>query len=292
MRLLEHREEKQFSSHTARKGQSQNLNPKGLAPEPYSKCWPPRQEWRETGGKLTQRPGERWWDRKSESHSLTKPSRVEFDPSSNITRVCWKLGHKREIKLGFYLLFIPSKDRSSADPFMLLSTAVTGTVLCLVTQSCPTLCDPTDCSLPGTSVHGDSPGILEWVAMPTSRGSSQPRDQTQISHIPGGFFTVWATTPDLHNLDGPDKFKLWVQYDKVKHSFSIDRHTIYNLTFLRVLTYLGNFCSFCQYYYSQLKTNYGHYKIPVPLTFPKLYHFSSKMVTPLPLNLGGFDCNQ
>ena len=158
MRLLEHREEKQFSSHTARKGQSQNLNPKGLAPEPYSKCWPPRQEWRETGGKLTQRPGERWWDRKSESHSLTKPSRVEFDPSSNITRVCWKLGHKREIKLGFYLLFIPSKDRSSADPFMLLSTAVTGTVLCLVTQSCPTLCDPTDCSLPGSSVHGDSPG--------------------------------------------------------------------------------------------------------------------------------------
>ena len=154
------------------------------------------------------------------------------------------------------------------------------------------LCNPTDCSLPGTSVHGDSPGILEWVAMPTSRGSSQPRDQTQISHIPGGFFTVWATTPDLHNLDGPDKFKLWVQYDKVKHSFSIDRHTIYNLTFLRVLTYLGNFCSFCQYYYSQLKTNYGHYKIPVPLTFPKLYHFSSKMVTPLLLNLGGFDCNQ
>ena len=139
-------------------------------------------------------------------------------------------------------------------------------------------------NFPGQNTRVDSLSLLQ--------GSFQPRDQTQISHIPGGFFTVWATTPDLHNLDGPDKFKLWVQYDKVKHSFSIDRHTIYNLTFLRVLTYLGNFCSFCQYYYSQLKTNYGHYKIPVPLTFPKLYHFSSKMVTPLPLNLGGFDCNQ
>ena len=35
--------------------------------------------------------------------------------------------------------------------------------------------------------------ILEWVAMPSSRGSSQPRDQTQVSHIAGGFFTFWAT---------------------------------------------------------------------------------------------------
>ena len=39
--------------------------------------------------------------------------------------------------------------------------------------------------------------ILEWVAMPSSRGSSQPRDQTQVSHIAGGFFTVWATREAL-----------------------------------------------------------------------------------------------
>ena len=44
-------------------------------------------------------------------------------------------------------------------------------------QSCPTLCDPMDCSLPGSSVHGILQArILEWVAMPSSRGSSQPRD--------------------------------------------------------------------------------------------------------------------
>ena len=35
--------------------------------------------------------------------------------------------------------------------------------------------------------------IMEWVAMPSSRGSSQPRDQTQVTSIVGGFFTVWAT---------------------------------------------------------------------------------------------------
>jgi len=39
--------------------------------------------------------------------------------------------------------------------------------------------------------------ILEWVAMPSSRGSSQPRDQTQVSHIAGGFLTVWATKEAL-----------------------------------------------------------------------------------------------
>ena len=50
--------------------------------------------------------------------------------------------------------------------------------------------DPVDHSPPGSSVHGDSPGILKWIAMPSSRGSSQPRDRTQISHIAGRFFTI------------------------------------------------------------------------------------------------------
>ena len=49
----------------------------------------------------------------------------------------------------------------------------------LVTQSCPTLCDPMDCNRPGSSVHGILQArILEWVAISFSRGSSQPRDQT------------------------------------------------------------------------------------------------------------------
>ena len=55
-----------------------------------------------------------------------------------------------------------------------------------VTQSCPTFCDPVD-----YTVHGILQArILEWVAFPFSRGSSQARDQTQVSHIAGGFFTI------------------------------------------------------------------------------------------------------
>ena len=47
----------------------------------------------------------------------------------------------------------------------------------LVTQSCATFCDPVDCSPPGSSVHGIFQArTLEWVAMPSSRGSSQPKN--------------------------------------------------------------------------------------------------------------------
>ena len=64
----------------------------------------------------------------------------------------------------------------------------------LVIQSCPTLCDPMDCSPPGSSVLGILQArLLKWVAMPFSRESSQPRDQTQVSLIAGRFFTIWAS---------------------------------------------------------------------------------------------------
>ena len=56
-------------------------------------------------------------------------------------------------------------------------------------QSCPTLWDPVD-----HTVHGILQArILEWVAFPFSRGSSQPRDPTQVSRTAGGFFTSWVT---------------------------------------------------------------------------------------------------
>ena len=62
-----------------------------------------------------------------------------------------------------------------------------------VAQSCPTRCDPMDCSLQGSSVHENfQASVLEWVAISFSRGSSWPRDQTQISCIAGRHFTVWA----------------------------------------------------------------------------------------------------
>ena len=66
-----------------------------------------------------------------------------------------------------------------------LPSYVTLKVKVKVAQSCLTLCDPMD-----YTVHGILQArILEWVAVPFSRGSSQPRDQTQVSHIAGGFFT-------------------------------------------------------------------------------------------------------
>ena len=56
------------------------------------------------------------------------------------------------------------------------------------------LWDPVVYSPPGSSVHGIlQVRTLEWIAMPSSRGSSQPRDWTQVSHIAGRFFTIWAT---------------------------------------------------------------------------------------------------
>ena len=64
-----------------------------------------------------------------------------------------------------------------------------------------TIWDTREFWLPGSSVHGILQArILEWVAIPFSRGSSQPRDWTQVSCIAGGFFIIWATREDLNYL--------------------------------------------------------------------------------------------
>ena len=67
-------------------------------------------------------------------------------------------------------------------------------VCVLATQSCLTLCDPTDGGPPSFSVYGTLQArTLEWIAILFSRGTSQPRDQMLVSHTAGRFFTVWAT---------------------------------------------------------------------------------------------------
>ena len=66
-------------------------------------------------------------------------------------------------------------------------------VTCLVTQLCLTLCDPMDCSPPDSSVHGISHAwIVEWIAIPFSRGSSRPRDQTQVFCIGRQILYHWV----------------------------------------------------------------------------------------------------
>ena len=70
-----------------------------------------------------------------------------------------------------------------------------------VTQLCPTLCDPMDCSPPDSSVLGIlQASILEWVAIPFSWGSSQPRDQTKVSCITGRFFFFFFCSGFCHTL--------------------------------------------------------------------------------------------
>ena len=92
--------------------------------------------------------------------------------------------------------------------------------LVLVAQLCLTLCNPMDCSLPGSSVHGIFQArILEWAVMPSSRGSSWLRDRTQVC-ITGRFFTVWATRED--NVNFPSLFhwgtKLNGVYKSIQYS--------------------------------------------------------------------------
>ena len=130
---------------------------------------------------------------------------------------------------GFPILFLHLRNTPKLEN---LFPNIVPNVLCLVVQSCPTLCDPMDCGPPGSSFHRDSPGkkagvgshvlqgtfpsqasnpglphctqilyqlshqenpsILEWVAFPLSNGYSWPRSLTRVSCIAGEFYTNWA----------------------------------------------------------------------------------------------------
>ena len=79
-------------------------------------------------------------------------------------------------------------------------------MLAKLLQSYLTLCNPIDCSLPVSSVNGILEARkLQWVAMLSSRGSSQPRDQTSVSYVQpalaGRFFTTSAMWEAMTNLD-------------------------------------------------------------------------------------------
>ena len=78
------------------------------------------------------------------------------------------------------------------------SSALCITVCVLVAQSCPTVCNPMDCSTPSFSAHGLLRArILEWVAIPFSRGSSLPRDRIWVSSIAGRFFIYHLSHQEL-----------------------------------------------------------------------------------------------
>ena len=86
-------------------------------------------------------------------------------------------------------------DRPQRGSAVLIAPAVSGVrARAQPPQACLTLCGPKDCSLPGSSVRGIlQTGVLEWASTPFPRGSSPPRDRTQVSCIAGAFFTSWTT---------------------------------------------------------------------------------------------------
>ena len=85
-------------------------------------------------------------------------------------------------------------------------------IMCVRAQSCPTVWDPVDCSLPGSSVPGIfQTRILEWLAIPFSRGSSQLRDQTRISCI--SCIGRWILY-HKHHLGSPQIFADMPNYPK------------------------------------------------------------------------------
>ena len=87
-----------------------------------------------------------------------------------------------------------------------------------VTQLCLTLCDPMDCNLPSSSVHWILQArIPEWVAIPFSRGSSQPRNQIVVSCTAGRFFTIWITREALYK----SVWYYWVWFGKIWLRFCI-----------------------------------------------------------------------
>ena len=83
------------------------------------------------------------------------------------------------------------------------------TSLLLFSHSCLTLCDPTNCSPPGSSVHGISQArIPEWTAISFSRGSFQCKDLTRVFCIAGRFFTIWVTWKPINLILISNEFTL------------------------------------------------------------------------------------
>ena len=146
-----------------------------------------------------------WWfllDLYINKHQFTKVSRPEpclwilyslFPKSAQHTVLKFGMGKEAALNSGLcffiqvWLIYngVPISAARQSDSVLHIYEWVSE-----VAQLSPTLCDPVDCSLPGFSVHGILQAwILEWVTISFSRGSSWPRDRTQVSCIGGRFFT-------------------------------------------------------------------------------------------------------
>ena len=137
-----------------------------------SSGWMKLKCWRDTSFRPVHGPLRR------KSRPCTRPKYSSLSPLSRCLQVCMM-----SCSMPFTLT-----------PQLLIYYCITSLKESEVAQSCLALCDPMDSSLPGSSVHGIfQAGVLEWVAVSFSRGSSQRKDQTWVSRVVGRLFTVWAT---------------------------------------------------------------------------------------------------
>ena len=139
----------------------------------------------------------------------------------------WTVARQVPLSMGFsrqeywnWLVCPPPEDLPDPgiEPVSLMSSAVGGGFFTTsttwdikseseVAQSCLTLCNPMDCSLPGSSVYGIFQArVLEWVAISFFGGSSWPMDRTLVSQISGRCFTFWATREAQHHQGSPHNF--------------------------------------------------------------------------------------
>ena len=122
------------------------------------------------------------------SHSLLQGI-FPTQGSLHCRQTLYCLSHQRSPFIWVLMQIIPSPKNTQCH--IVISKVASGSIWSevKVVQLCLTLCDPMD-----YTVHGILQArILEWVTFPFSRGSSQPRDRTQVFCIAGGFFTSWAT---------------------------------------------------------------------------------------------------
>ena len=113
------------------------------------------------------------------------------------THLWWLLGPMQIVSLGYIYLQILNLVTFENTSFLDKKVKAA--------QSCSTLCGPMNCT-----VHGILQArILEWVAFPFSRRSSQSRDRSQVSHIAGGFFTNWAIREAVIKFMEPQKCRFF-----------------------------------------------------------------------------------
>ena len=152
-------------------------------------------------------------------------------------------------------------------------------VLCLVTQSCLTLCDPIDCSPQAPLSMGIlQTRILQWVAISFSRGSSQPSDQTQVSLIAGRFFPSWITR-EAQCLFNLTQFFVWGE------GFLV---VLFVVLFFWLITMVYNSAALSRFTLVQPSPP------PISMTFhhPKLKLCTLKNNSPLPLpSVPGYLCS-